>query len=292
MVDRRATKGGITRRTLLAVALATPALAAAAAGRRPVLGIAPFSGSVRVARGGHRLAGLLEPCAGAPLEVRTAPDFRSFFRRLLQRRYDLALAPAHFAEPAVRHGYVAVCDLDCGDAVVLFGRVEPGTGPDLAGVRHTTLLLPDPLSLVSLATLAELRRRGLEPREVRFVRAMRDVIDLVEEGHAGMGAVPLLLYQEDEAEERARGETPVCVEIARFPVPLRRTLLLAPWLRARGGCLRAAVERAFAEGTAPDFGVSVRRVLDPDPRLHAELARLLPAPEPHLGTAAGGPVRG
>lgn len=276
MVDPRPSGPALGRRTLLAAALAALAGVARAESHELRFGVAPFAGTFRLAREGGRLAGLLRPCLDRPVAVRTAPDFHSFLLRLLQRRYDLALAPAHFADPAAQRGYVPVCDLDCGGGIVVFGRVAPGERPDLAEVERARLLLPDPLSLVSLATLAELRRRGLAPKAVHHVRAVRDVVDLVEDGFAEVGAAPLHFYEREEAEERARGEPPVCVELARFPVPLRKTLLLAPWLAARASCLRAAFARALEGPEPPDLGIAARRVLDPDPALHRELARLLP----------------
>lgn len=228
MVDAQSPGPGLARRGLLAGALAALSFTAHAGETALRLGVAPFASAWRLAHGGAKLTGALEPCLAAPVAVRTAPDFATFLARLLQRRYDLALAPAHFAAAAVGRDYLPVCDLDCGDGIVVFGRVEPGRAPDLAEVERATLLLPDPLSLVSLATLAELGRRGLAPKSVRHVRAPRDVIDLVEHGVAEVGAAPLRLYEEEEAEERERGEASVCVEMTRFPVPLRKTLLLAP----------------------------------------------------------------
>ncbi len=273
MSGRRSSGPLVARRLVLAALASAPAVAARARTHGPYLGIAPFAGTFRIARAGARLARLLEPCIGVPLAVRTAPDFRRFFHRLLQRRYDLALAPAHFVTAAVRRGYVAVCDLDCGEGIAVIGPIARGRPPDLAEVETSTLALPDPWSLVSLATLEELRRRGLRPAAVRHLRAASYVIDLVEEGIAGLGALPARLYEE---EERARGEIPACTEIARFAVPLRKTLLLAPRLYAHRACVYGVTMRAFAAPRPPDLGIAVRRVVDPDPALHARLARLIP----------------
>jgi len=273
MVDPRPFRPVLARRTLLAAALAALPVAARAESRALRFGIAPVSDTFRLAREADRLTGPLRACLSAPVVVRTAPDFRTFLVRLLKRHYDLALAPAHFVVAAEKRGYVAVCDLDCGEGIVVFGRVASGKPPDLAEVEQATLLLPDPLSLVSLATLAELRRRGLQPGAIRHLRSQRHVIDRVEDGLAEMGAVAASLYELEEAGER--GERSPCVEIARFPVALRKTILLAPWFTANARCLRAAFARIFEGPEPPDLGIAVRRVLDPDPALYRELARLL-----------------
>ncbi len=187
--------------------------------------VAPFHGLYETARRIAPFVSWFEQLVGTTAIVHSAPDFRTFGERLLRfggAFCTYALAPSHFVPLARQHGWRPVFDIVCGREIAFFGRKDA----DLAGVEDVArvrLMLPDPLSLVSLETLDYLQGRGLQPRRRLHLVGLANVIDAVERGMAEMGAVPRAFYVREEADEPA--EEQVCRIVASFPALLRKTLL-------------------------------------------------------------------
>jgi len=96
-----------------------------------------------------------------PVELFTAPDFKSFYLRSAAGEYDLALMPAHLARLAqIEAGLVPVAQFIPKQAgVVLVAKQSPiRQAGDLQGKR---IALVDPLALVTLRAEDWLRVQGL-----------------------------------------------------------------------------------------------------------------------------------
>ncbi len=117
----------------------------------------------------------LERELGQPVEIVTAPDFRTFYQRHLSGDYDLVITPANLGMAAERAGQpLAIAVYEPGiPALLVMAQARPVS--DLAELRGKTLALSNPTSLVALRTLGWLGEQGIRPgQDVTLVHARND----------------------------------------------------------------------------------------------------------------------
>lgn len=100
-----------------------------------------------------------------PVHVYTAPNYKTFIRRMLDHKYDLVIAPPHLARLAQREAnYVPMLRDRHGSSIVMvIARDNPAK--DISDLRGTVIATPDELSLTNIEGLSWLAQRGLRPNE-------------------------------------------------------------------------------------------------------------------------------
>ena len=120
----------------------------------------------------HRpLAKYLETALGRPVELATAPDFRSFVERTGAGDYDAVLTAPHLARLAEQDGrYEAAATYDQELRAIL---VVPTASPitHVSDLRGAKIAEPDPLAVVSMLGQQMLEAAGLGPGAVHWINA-------------------------------------------------------------------------------------------------------------------------
>jgi phosphonate transport system substrate-binding protein len=113
----------------------------------------------------------LEQQLHRPVQLLTAPDFRSFARRTQRGEYDLVLTAPHLARLAeLDAGYVPVATYDEElQALLLVAKHAPFTR--LTELRGTKIAIPDPLAVVNMLGLEMLNKAGVSESEYVLVNA-------------------------------------------------------------------------------------------------------------------------
>ncbi len=155
------------RRSLIAAALAAPALLVARAvraqaGPAPLsISLAPFLSPAALLAAFRPLREYLERSLARPVEMVTAKDFRSLCETVRTQRQEVAMMPAHLARLAIADWNYRplVATLDSFQTLVLVRRDSPVRTPaDLRGAVVGTL---DALSLTATVGQLWLREQGL-----------------------------------------------------------------------------------------------------------------------------------
>lgn len=148
--------------------------AAMAAGEKPLeIGVFPYLSVRAVLTTFQPVRRYLERELGRPVELYTAPDYRSFIERTRQGEYDVLITAPHFARLAqLQTGYVPLAGFTKAlEPVIVVAANSPYK--KLADLRGKTVVIPDPLALVSMMGLRLLREQGVETdRDFRVVSAL------------------------------------------------------------------------------------------------------------------------
>jgi len=147
--------------------------ATAAADKPLEIGVFPYM-SVRAVLATYQpVRRYLERELGRPVEMYTAPDFRSFIARSQQGEYDVLITAPHFARLAqLQVGYVPLAGFtkELHPIIVV---AKSSRYRNLADLRGKTVAIPDRLAIVSMMGLRLLREHGIDAdRDFRLVSAV------------------------------------------------------------------------------------------------------------------------
>lgn len=140
--------------------LASPAQPATA-GQPLQLGVLPISSTRVLLRNYTPVQAYLERTLGQPVELVTAPDFRTFHRGTLQGSYDLVVTATHLGRAAqIDAGWLPLGRYTALHRTLLIGR-RAGPPARLEELRGQTLAGPDTLTLAAMEAFDWLQGRGL-----------------------------------------------------------------------------------------------------------------------------------
>lgn len=235
---------------LLWLAWAVSCTAPAAAQSTLQVGVVPNVSPRMLLEQNRPLRQYLERRLARPVEIVTAPDFKSFHERVLAGAYDLAVSPAHMARLAqVDAGHPAIAVYAPGISCIMVTARDGGIS-SVEQLRGKSLTLANPLSLVALHGQQWLARSGLRAGADYEVKRVR----------ADDSAANLLLRGESAAALMSGGE------LRAVPQPLRDRLTVLQSLgevkafivlanRRLGPAERGALRAALLEFSgAPEFG--------------------------------------
>ncbi|MBS4098681.1 MAG: phosphate/phosphite/phosphonate ABC transporter substrate-binding protein [Sulfuricella sp.] len=105
----------------------------------------------------------LEKALGRPVQIYSAPDFRTFLERTYNREYDLVVMAPHLARLAQSEaGYLPLFSYTQElHAVVVVAKSSAIQGVE--DLRGKTVVLPDRLAVMPMLGLRVLRNHGLQP---------------------------------------------------------------------------------------------------------------------------------
>lgn len=143
----------------------------AGASRAPLqLGVLPITSTRVLLRNYQHLQQYLERELGQPIELVTAPDFRSFQRATLEGRYDLIATASHLGRQAqLDAAYLPLARYSASHrTLLLMSREQPVRS--IEELRGRSLSGPDAMTLAAMDTLAWLQERGLRtPSEFNLI---------------------------------------------------------------------------------------------------------------------------
>jgi phosphonate transport system substrate-binding protein len=143
--------------------LLVPALAAAERLKPLEIGVFPNLSARAVVAMYQPLRDFLEKSLGRPVQVYTAPDFRTFVERTRGGEYDVLVTAPHLARLAqIESGYIPLANYasPLRALVVVPGRARFSSLEDLHG---RTVSVPDRLAVISMVGVQLLRDHGLSP---------------------------------------------------------------------------------------------------------------------------------
>ena len=147
--------------TLLGLALISTPLRAAPPPLE--IGIFPYLSTRTVLTLHQPLRHYLEKTRGRPVQLYTAPDFKTFVERTQRGDYDIVVTAPHFARLAqTEAGYMplAMYTRELRGLVVV---AKESPYKDIGELRGKTVAIPNRLAIVTSMSLQLLRDRGLEP---------------------------------------------------------------------------------------------------------------------------------
>ena len=157
----------------LALGLILPHPATAAekpAGTPLTLGIVPYMSTGMLLRTHAALAQSLESSLQRPVNLRTAPDYKSFFQRLRAGDYDIAITPPHYGWLAIRdHGFQPLLvHRDPIRGILVSAADQPVK--NIADLRGASIAVTDRSALMAILGAQTLADEGLvENRDYQFV---------------------------------------------------------------------------------------------------------------------------
>lgn len=158
-IERRRAIAGLLAGWLLLI----PVLAAAERLKPLEIGVFPNLSARVVVTMYQPLRDFLEKDLGRPVEVYTAPDFRTFVERTQNGGYDVVITAPHLARLAqIETGYIPLANYtDPLRGLVVVPKRAPIAG--LEDLRGKTVAVPDRLAVVSMVGVHLLRDHGLSP---------------------------------------------------------------------------------------------------------------------------------
>lgn len=128
-----------------------------------VLGVLPAHSLRTLIKRYEPLRRHLEQTLRRTVRIESAIDFPHFHRRTLQRGFDLAVTPIHFARIAqLDAGWIPLVQFEpFNDAVLIYDRRRQTSLPE--DLRGKQLAIIDKLAITVMAGLAMLQQAGLEP---------------------------------------------------------------------------------------------------------------------------------
>lgn len=221
------------RRSLLAAALAAPALlgartAFAQASPAPLsIALAPFLSPAALLAAFRPLREHLERSLARPVEMVTAKDFRSLCDAVRTQRQEVAMMPAHLARLAIADWSYRplVATLESFQTLVLVRRDSPVRAPaELRGAVVGTL---DALSLTATVGQQWLREQGLaESVTVQTVPSINSALFALDRGELGaviagdtqLASVPATTPRSERVLAAVR-DAPGPIYVARMSLP-------------------------------------------------------------------------
>lgn len=160
----------------LALGLLLPHPATAAekpAGAPLTVGIVPYMSTGMLLRTHAPLAQSLESSLQRAVNLRTAPDYKSFFQRLRAGDYDIAITPPHYGWLAIRdHGFQPLLvHRDPIRGILVSAADQPVK--NIADLRGASIAVTDRSALMAILGAQTLADEGLvENRDYQFVSAV------------------------------------------------------------------------------------------------------------------------
>lgn len=104
----------------------------------------------------------LEKRLGRPVNLYTAPSFKTFVERSLQKKYDIMVAAPHFSRLAQTDaGYQPIVTYSLERKSLLVVSKNSAI-KDMKELRGKCVAVPDPLAIMSIVSIAMLKENGLE----------------------------------------------------------------------------------------------------------------------------------
>jgi phosphonate transport system substrate-binding protein len=243
-------ENGILKTLLLGLVLLTAPVAAAAdasSGNRLVVGLVPNVSTRTLISAFQPMRQYLEQQLRQPVELYTAPDFRSFYERTQGGEFDLVVTPAHFAWLAIREAnYVPLTTYrNPLQGLVI---VKQGSAINSArALRGKRVGVVDPLAIVTMRGLQWFQEQGLQsgadftvhksaPHNTAALAVANGELDA-----AIIGSGPYRIMPEDiRAQVRvlaAVGAVPNAIYLANGRLPSRQRKALQGALLAFGDTL-------------------------------------------------------
>lgn len=151
-----------------------PASAAGKPSGAPLtVGIVPYMSTGMLLRTHAPLAQSLESSLQRPVNLRTAPDYKSFFQRLRAGDYDIAITPPHYGWLAIRdHGFQPLLvHRDPIRGILVSAADQPVK--NIADLRGASIAVTDRSALMAILGAQTLADEGLvENRDYQFVSAV------------------------------------------------------------------------------------------------------------------------
>lgn len=151
-----------------------PASAAGKPSGAPLtVGIVPYMSTGMLLRTHAPLAKSLENSLQRPINLRTAPDYQSFFQRLRAGDYDIAITPPHYGWLAIRdHGFQPLLVHREPIRGILVSAADQPI-KQVGDLRGGTIAVTDRSALMAILGALTLADEGLvENRDYQFVSAV------------------------------------------------------------------------------------------------------------------------
>lgn len=137
------------------------------------LGIVPYVSTGTLLRTHATMAKSLESSLQRSINLRTAPDYQSFFRRLRAGDYDIAIAPPHYGWLAIRdHGFQPLLVHRDPIRGILVGSTDQPIR-EIGDLRGASIAVTDRSALMAILGALVLADQGLqENRDYKFLAAV------------------------------------------------------------------------------------------------------------------------
>jgi len=195
------------RLTVLLFAWLAGLPAALAANGEIVLGVFPYLSPREMAEQFNPLREHLARSLGAPVTLRSAPDFRAFAERTAQGEYDFSFNAPQLARLAeTRDGYLPIAQTGYRIRIIAVARKDSPVA-SLDDLRGRSISIGARLSITHQVMRAELMKRGLVlDRDVKYhdTAYFSNVLQSVIRGYADAGATGTLLWDGAPEAERAQ----------------------------------------------------------------------------------------
>lgn len=148
----------------LGMAVSFSAAAAAATDKATLeIGLVPNVSARTLLAAYQPMRAFLEQQLGQPVQLFTAPDFKTFYQRTVRAEYDVVVTPAHFARLAqTEAGYVPLATYRRElSALLVVARDNPIK--NIGDLRGKSVAVIDPLALVTMRGLQWFKEQGLQP---------------------------------------------------------------------------------------------------------------------------------
>jgi phosphonate transport system substrate-binding protein len=148
---------------LAIVALLSPPPAAGADKPTLEIGLVPNVSARTLLAAYQPMRAFLEQRLGQPVQLFTAPDFKTFYQRTARAEYDVVVTPAHFARLAqTEAGYVPLTTYRRNlSALLVVAQDSPIK--NISDLRGKSVAIVDPLAIVTMRGLQWFREQGLQP---------------------------------------------------------------------------------------------------------------------------------
>jgi len=209
----------------------------------------------------------LEQQLGQPVQLFTAPDFKTFYQRTARAEYDVILTPAHFARLAqTEAGYVPLATYRRElSALLIVARDNPIK--DISDLRGKSVAVVDPLAIVTMRGLQWFKEHALQPNidfTVRISAPHNTAVHAVMHGDTEAAIVGSGPYRIMPSELRAG--TRILAILGSVP---NATFLASPKLPAGAAERIRAALLAFADSSEgrkfnADYGYGGMLAVDPE----------------------------
>lgn len=231
--------------TLAIAAWLSPAPAAAADKPTLEIGLVPNVSARTLLAAYQPMRTFLEQQLGQPVQLFTAPDFKTFYQRTARAEYDVVVTPAHFARLAqTEAGYVPLTTYRRElSALLIVAKDSPIK--DAGDLRGKSVAIADPLAIVTLRGLQWFKEQGLQPNvdfTVRISAPHNTAVHAVMHGDMDAAIVGSGPYRIMSAE--LRGGTRILATLGSVP---NATFLSSPKLPSGAAERIRAALLAFAE---------------------------------------------
>lgn len=234
----------------LALAGARPAFAAEAGPVR--LGLMPVYGIRALVSRYEPLRGHLSHVLGQPARIETSPDFARYLRDILDGRFDIAVAAAHFARIAqLDAGWTPLVQFEPDNDTLLITRAgeAPKRLADLAGGEVAVI---DRLAITVMGALHHLEQNGLRADQDYTVveyRTHASVVHALLSGASAMAVTTSHGLRQLPPEQKAR----IAVYRSVFDIPAFVVIAAPTFPPARLEKLRAGMLAFTSEDDGRDF---------------------------------------